>query len=323
VQTFMLSVLMATYNRATKLAVVLDAYLRLDPPPGGWHLFIVDNGSTDETKQVVASFRERLPLTYLFEPRRGKNMALNSTLPKVQGDLIVFTDDDAPPKLDWLTQLRSSADAHPEFSIFGGVTLPEWEAPPEDWILSWAPLIPAYAITSPDLKEGPTTYHNVYGLNMAIRRDVFNAGYRFDETIGPRGKDYPMGSETEILQRLTQAGHQAWHCENAIVRHMIDKSQMSEKWVMRRAGRFGRGQFRLEGKLPAEPFRIWFGIPRYLVRTIGTQALRVAWTTLKRDARARFEARWELNFAIGMATEARLMRQTEKSRGSAPLRSAL
>src|SRR5579864_2342209 len=110
----MLSVLMATYNRAAKLAVVLDAYLRLDPLPGGWQLFIVDNGSTDETQQVVASFRERLPLTYLFEPQRGKNFALNFALPKVQGDLIVFTDDDAMPESDWLTQLRSAADAHPQ-----------------------------------------------------------------------------------------------------------------------------------------------------------------------------------------------------------------
>src|ERR1700686_3319762 len=119
----MLSVLMATYNRAAKLAVVLDSYLRLETPQGGWELFIVDNGSTDQTRQVVSSFCERLPLTYLFEPQKGKNAALNLALPDVNGDLIVMTDDDILPQPDWLAKLRLAADTHSEFSIFGGVIL--------------------------------------------------------------------------------------------------------------------------------------------------------------------------------------------------------
>ena len=39
----MLSVLMATRNGARSLPTVLDAYSRLEPPPGGWKLIIVDN----------------------------------------------------------------------------------------------------------------------------------------------------------------------------------------------------------------------------------------------------------------------------------------
>jgi glycosyltransferase involved in cell wall biosynthesis len=314
----MLSVLMATYNRAAKLAVVLDAYLRLDPPHGGWELFVVDNGSTDETKQVVTSYRQRLPLTYLFEPQRGKNAALNLALPEVTGDLVVMTDDDTVPRQDWLVKLRLAADTHPEFSIFGGVVLPKWEVPPADWILSWVSLAPTYSVTPPRLEEGPMTYGYVFGANMAVRANIFRAGYRFDTTIGPRGTQYPMGSETELVLRLKRAGHKAWHCEKAVVEHLIDKSQMTENWAMRRAVRFGRGQTRLEDELPTQPVRKWWGVPRYLVRIIGTQALRIAWATLKRNAGVRFEARWELNYAIGMAIEARLIQQAERARNSAP-----
>jgi glycosyltransferase involved in cell wall biosynthesis len=311
---------MATYNRAAKLAVVLDAYLLLDAPNGGWELFVVDNGSTDETRQVVDSYRRRLPLTYLFEPQRGKNAALNLALSEMTGDLVVMTDDDAVPRQDWLVQLRMAADTQPEFSIFGGVVLPKWEVPPADWILSWVSLAPTYSVTPPRLKGGPMTYDYVFGPNMAVRANIFKAGYRFDTTIGPRGKEYAMGSETELVLRLTQAGYRAWHCENAVVEHLIDKSQMTEEWLMRRAVRFGRGQTRLEDNLPSEPLRKWLGVPRYLVRIIGTQAFRLALATLKRNARARFQARWELNFTMGAAMEARRMHQAKKPRATVLLR---
>ena len=305
---------MATYNRAAKLGSVLDSYLRLETPAGGWELFVVDNGSTDQTRQVVSSFRERLPLTYLFEPQKGKNAALNLALPDVNGDLIVMTDDDALARPDWLVKLRLAADTQPEFCIFGGVVLPKWEVPPEDWILSWVPHGPAYGITSPHLKEGPMTYEDVFGPNMAVRAHVFKAGYRFDTTIGPQGKEYPMGSETELVLRLTQAGHRAWHCEKAVVDHLIDRSQTTEEWLMRRVVRCGRGQTRLGAKSSNQPLRKWWGVPRYMVRVIGMQAFRFVWATLKRNKQARFQARWELNFTTGMATEARLMHKARETR---------
>ena len=80
----MLTILMATYNGSGTLPDVLCAYPALESPDGGWELVIVDNGSSDNTKDIIASFHQRLPLTYLFEPRRGKNVALNTGLESVR-----------------------------------------------------------------------------------------------------------------------------------------------------------------------------------------------------------------------------------------------
>ena len=74
----MLTVLFATRNRAELLRDVLEAYCHLQSPAGGWKLVVVDNGSTDQTPQVVSSFADRLPLHLVIEPRLGKNVALNS-----------------------------------------------------------------------------------------------------------------------------------------------------------------------------------------------------------------------------------------------------
>ncbi len=125
----MLTVLMATRNRARILGEVLDSYGRLQPPSSGWKLVVVDNGSTDETAPVIASFANRLPLHSVREPKLGKNFALNTALGLVEGDLVVFTDDDAFPASDWLLQLRKAADTQPGYSMFGGTIVPRWEAP--------------------------------------------------------------------------------------------------------------------------------------------------------------------------------------------------
>lgn len=306
----MLTVLFATYNRAHLLSSVLRDFCGLIQPPGGWKLVIVDNGSADDTKDVIASFIQQLPLTYVFEPRPGKNRALNSGLSYLEGDLVVFTDDDVLPKADWLVQMRLAADAHPEFSVLGGVIFPKWEIPPEEWITKWnIPLGPVFSITGPKLEEGPISPHAVFGPNMAVRTDIFTQGYRFEESIGPSRSNYPMGSETEFTKRLLKLGHRAWHCRNSIVYHVIRSSQMRKDWVLQRMIRFGRGEFRQSvSDWRARP-RMIGGIPGYLIRMIGRQYFQLLLSLCGRDSETMFEARMELNHLLGRALESRLMSQ--------------
>ena len=197
---------MTTRDGETTLPRVLQAYCDVEAPRGGWKLLVVDNGSTDRTRDILSSFSDRLPLGCLFEGRRGQNSSRNKALPELAGDLAVFTDDDAIPRPDWLRRLRSAADEHPEYSIFGGTILPRWERAPEDWLLRWVPLPIGFALTDPAWEEGPIRTSWVFSPNMAIRASIFRDGYRFDEDFGPREGSYAMGSETELTQRLATAG---------------------------------------------------------------------------------------------------------------------
>lgn len=302
----MITVLMATYNGETTLPEVLEAFCELESPDGAWKLVIVDNGSTDHTKEIIASFSQCLPLTYLFESRRGKNAALNTGLLSVSGDLVVFTDDDVFPKPDWLKHIRSAADSHLSFSIFGGPILPKWESPPEDWILEWVDLGTTFAILFP-AEEGPFNPHLVWGPNMAIRSDIFRNGYRFDETMGPKGPNYTMGSETALILRLTKAGFKVWHCKRAVVHHMIQSSQMTQDWVLGRAIRHGRGKYRQEIQDSPSSLALLLRIPRSLLLKILAQSLCVGLAKWSGDIEKIFKARWKLNYLKGRAFEARLI----------------
>ena len=302
----MITVLIATYNGEKTLPKVLDAYCKLVPPDEEWKLVIVDNGSVDKTKDIINAFQPLLPITLLFEPRRGKNVALNAGLSQIAGGLIVFSDDDVLPHSHWLKQLALAADSQPLYSIFGGPILPNWESSPEEWILSWVPIKPTFAILD-DQEEGAIENYMVFGPNMAIRSKILLMGYKFDETIGPKGSKYAQGSETELLMRLHQAGFKAWHCKKAIVEHMIRSSQMDKKWVLSRAIRFGRGQYRL-GVVGYSTWKSrFFGIPRRLLLRILKRIYLFGKAKLSGDAESIFRERWQLNYLYGIALEARLI----------------
>lgn len=303
----MLTVLMATRNRARILHEVLESYCRLQQPPSGWKLVVVDNGSADETPEVVASFENRLPLDTVPEPTPGKNHALNTGLRLVEGDLTVFTDDDAFPYADWLVQLRNAADIHSSHSVFGGVVVPRWEVPPPTWI-AWVASGPVYSVTDPSLKDGPVGPYSVFGPNMAIRTNVFQSGIRFDSSMGPCGSSYPMGSETELVLRLCNQGHKAWHVHGAVVEHLVRGEQMDEAWIMQRAIRFGRGRQRMS----PDP-KSWMGMPRHLFRDIPKAGLRMALACMFFRWGALFRARWYFNYFCGQAIEARILTRERRA----------
>lgn len=309
----MLTVLIATYNGARTLPSALEAYCQLQTPPGGWKLVIVDNGSTDHTKQIVQSFADRLPLSYVFESSRGKNVALNTGLAYLEGDLVVLTDDDTLPRPDWLIEMRRAADCQTSFSVFGGTVVPRWEVPPQEWLLSEVRLDQVFSLTDPSWIEGPLPYYFIFGTNMAIRAEVFNAGYRFNIEIGPSAGNYVMGSETELTLRLEKAGYQAWHCRRAVVEHMIRKFQMNRSWIVQRAIRYGRSKYRLTIQYENANRKELLGVPGYLLRELVKKALAVAGARVRGDAAELFKKRWIFNYLLGQSIEARMIHKGRRS----------
>lgn len=311
----MLTVLLATRNGSRTLPNVLSSFSRLQAPSDGWKLVVIDNGSTDRTSEIVTSFKTCLPLTYVFEEKPGKNVALNAGLAYLEGDLAVFTDDDVFPDPDWLIRLRTAANEHPECSVFGGVVQPRWEITPPHWI-QWVDSRIVFTITDPATPEGEIDLAFVFGPNMAIRAEVFRGGTRFDTSIGPCGSNYPMGSETELLIRLSRQGHKGWHVRHAVVEHFIRKHQLDESWVLGRAIRFGRGRFRVSQNPPPSGLRSPFGIPLPLISNLSRKLVKRAFSALSFNDRARFTSHWNYNYVLGHIIEARLSSRERFSSGT-------
>jgi hypothetical protein len=144
---------------------------------------------------------------------------------------------------------------------------------------------------------------------MAIRTALFQAGHRFDETIGPDGSDdYPMGSETSFTRHLTHHGHRAWYVASARVQHVIRPYQLERRWILRRARRFGRGECRTHaalGQLARVP--TLFGYPRWAVRRLLKMRLGGLLSAPWRHDVQRLEREWEYFRLQGYAIEAKML----------------
>ena len=102
------TVIVCTYNRCESLANTLDSLAKsIVPASTEWEVLIVDNNSSDRTRQVVEDFSRRFPgrFRYTFEPCQGKSFALNRGIRETQADVLAFTDDDVIAEPTWLWNL--------------------------------------------------------------------------------------------------------------------------------------------------------------------------------------------------------------------------
>jgi glycosyltransferase involved in cell wall biosynthesis len=228
-----ISILFATRNGARTLPRMLDTLERLAPPSGGWRAVAVDNGSCDESLGILQERAARLPMTVVSEPRRGKNIALNTGLALVEGDIIALTDDDIILPADWLITIESVAAQKAEYDIFGGPIQPAWEEPPPDWVLR---CLPKGLLGWTDFPEGPIDAPLIWGGNMAVRAVVFRK-QRFSE-------DFEMHSETEFTSRSYASGHRCWHFHASPVGHIIRPYQYEPEWHLQRMYNVGRADRR-------------------------------------------------------------------------------
>lgn len=249
-ETIVLTILFATYNGMQTLPKMIDRLRQIDLPPA-LHIVAVDNRSNDGTLEYLRSACAYLPMT-VFECREpGKNRALNYGIDRIVDtiagpDLIVITDDDILPQADWLTRLSEAAAHHDRIDVFGGTIRAAWPEHVPGWIHHLKEEYPVlFATTS--ATEGRCTSHSIFGPNMAVRARVFKQGTRFNPLIGPDGTGhFGMGSESDLLRRLEQAGHIMHFCEHAVVGHQVKPSLLNWKPVLSRAYRYGVGLDKLD-----------------------------------------------------------------------------
>jgi glycosyltransferase involved in cell wall biosynthesis len=243
------SVLLATFRRSDLLSQTLGAMAQMSTAGIAWELLVVDNGGDDATRRVCESFTGRLPLRYLVWTRPGQNAARNHGLKEVSGELVLLSDDDMLPEEGWLREMHQGAERWPEQVLFGGRILPNWPGPAPE--VAFEPDVGrwTFGICDPQLPEGPDPLFLPISMNMAIRRRVFESGMAFDERIGPNGRNYAMGSETEFNLRLRRQGYPAVFLPKSVVRCVIQRYQMDPEWLVGRAFRQGRGETRIQAPI--------------------------------------------------------------------------
>lgn len=267
------SVVFATRNRAEQLRETLASYEKLDTQALQWELVVINNGSSDDTLQVLETYANRLPLRWLSVAEPGQNRARNAALDSIRSHLVVFTDDDVLPEPNYLNAYVEACARWPNDAIFGACVCPAFPAEAPGWMTrpDFEFSSTAFARYAPAESEGVVSRHP-YGPSFAILRKVI-ADRRFNEDLGPQTGSYAMGGEGAFLRALAEHGHRYIYVPSACVRHVVRPEQVSEAWLLSRARKKGRGQFYLSEKRYAEriklggvPFKLWLAVVRGALR---------------------------------------------------------
>lgn len=91
-----ITILTPTYNRASLLPRLFDSLRCQTNKDFEW--IVVDDGSTDDTREVVANLKEKcggaFPMGYVYKANGGKHMAINIGAERARGELLFIADSD-------------------------------------------------------------------------------------------------------------------------------------------------------------------------------------------------------------------------------------
>lgn len=118
----LISIIVPTRNRSALLDRLLESLAQIRYP--NWEAIVVDDGSTDDTRQVVERHQQAgLPLRYFYQPWSKMGAARNLGLEQARGAIVAFTDDDCTVDPGWLDAIAAAFGEHPEASGVQGRTV--------------------------------------------------------------------------------------------------------------------------------------------------------------------------------------------------------
>jgi GT2 family glycosyltransferase len=236
------TVAICTRNRAELLSSAIESVLD-QLRPANAELLIVDNGSSDGTRELVDTFvRRRKDVFYLFEGVPGLSRARNAALERSKAGVVAYLDDDAVADPGWLEGVRG-AFADPHVDAAGGpVRLGFTEVAPP-WLV-----VPSHAASmlgaldfgahERDLQppQGP------YGCNMAVRTESALRVGAFDPRLGHNATSLGAAEETELFMRLHKAGGRIRWTPDMGITHVVPATRTTLRYLLRRGFVVGRGQ---------------------------------------------------------------------------------
>jgi GT2 family glycosyltransferase len=255
-----LSVVLPSRNGAATIAVQLAALVR-QSWPGSWELVVADNGSTDESVEIVEGFRDRVPALRIVDASgcRGIPATLNAGVRASSGRLFAFVNDDDEVADGWLEAIVRGLE---KYDAVGGRleydrlnepwAIEVRERPQEAGLLEWGFLdhLPFAA-----------------GAALAVRREAHESIGGFDETMIPAGEDM------DYCWRLQQAGARLGFAPSAVTHYRLRHSMGA---LFRQGRNYGEAhvlaykKHRARGLQRAphpwrRGFRAWFGLARRLL----------------------------------------------------------
>jgi glycosyltransferase involved in cell wall biosynthesis len=198
------SVIIPVFNAAATIGLAVDAILQQDYP-GKLQLIMVDDGSTDDSLQVLRRWEDDPRVMIVTQKNAGPATARNKGAAQASGEIIFFTDSDCVPHADWISKIM------PAFldSQIGAVA-------------------GSYGIANPQFRLARCVHQEILfrhrrmplyprafgSYNVAIRQKVWIDVGGFDE-----GFHHASGEDNDLSYRVLGKGQRIYFEKSALVDH--------------------------------------------------------------------------------------------------------
>ncbi|MFP4002365.1 MAG: glycosyltransferase [Alphaproteobacteria bacterium] len=232
-----ISVIIPHLNQLTMLERCLDSIFAQTPPPGGFEVIVVDNGSDEPLERTLD--RRRFPDVRLgTEKKPGPGPARNRGAAIARAPVLAFIDADCVAAGDWLRTIYRAFVENPELAVAGGNVRLLVKDPKR--------------LSAAEAYESVFAYRQRYyveklefcaTLNMAVRKSVF-------ERVGPFG-GIEIAEDTEWGRRAAAMGVKPAYLPDMLVYHPARDSlgELCRKWDRILAHNYQDTAFRSLGRL--------------------------------------------------------------------------
>jgi glycosyltransferase involved in cell wall biosynthesis len=245
-----ISALFSTFNRAELLREALSALTRQTLPKEDFEVVVIDDGSSDHTREIADSFNSILPIRYAYQINSGLAEGKNHAIRLAQAPLVVFMDDDDVASPNLLKAHLQSHQSYPDLNVgVLGYTdlLPTLADIP---LMHFVTKIGGHLYSYSRLKNGAALdYTYFWGGRSSCKRELLSRRGHFDPVFKFGCEDIELGF------RLEKSGHFKIIYNNKAKSTMIRAVNLDE--FLRRVNRQGQSNYVFWRKHPCDQIEAW------------------------------------------------------------------
>jgi len=230
------SIIIPLYNRPQEIDELLATLTH--QTYSQFEVLVIEDGSVNDAKEIVASYADRLDIKYFFKPNEGQGFSRNFGFERAKGDYFVIFDSDCLIPSDYLEIVANYLFDH-QLDAYGGPDAAHESFTPVQKAIS-------YAMTSPFTTGGIRGNKKHIGqfhprsFNMGVSREVYEKVGGFILTR--------LGEDIEYSIRIHENGFKIGLIPDAKVYH---KRRTSFSQFYKQLHFFGRARINIYKHFPS------------------------------------------------------------------------